>query len=317
MIAEALDYAHRRDIIHRDIKPANILLDLDMTPYIIDFGVATEGVHAIHTGQRIAGTPFYMSPEQIDCSSYLLDGRSDTFSLGVVLYELMTGALPFQAGTMEALKKQVTEASPAPPVQLNPAIPDRLERICLRALEKSPADRYETAGQLASALVDWLERPDDSFQIGDGRVRVTSGSTYLMSCPQCGFIIPPGSHCAVCEWSENAEGTGERGEVIARAFAARRRVHLRNLTISMALQLATGLGGLMTLGMWGVMMVVGPIIGIVLLGAMTAGAASLALLTAGVRKLLPVDLKCPACEVRLDELTFVDDHCPYCDSRLR
>lgn len=150
-IAEALDHAHSHALVHRDIKPANILLDRQGRPYLVDFGLAIQGDYS-GGSDRFAGTPAYMSPEQVRGEAHRIDGRSDIFSLGVVFYEMLTGQKPFRADTHKKLLQQITWESPSAPRRWDAAIPAELERICLRMLAKRAADRYATAAQLAEDL---------------------------------------------------------------------------------------------------------------------------------------------------------------------
>jgi serine/threonine-protein kinase len=151
-IADALDHAHRRGIVHRDIKPSNILMDEDGRPLLADFGIA----QAMGTGPRLTqsgasiGTPEYMSPEQ--SQGERVDGRSDIYSLGIVLYQMLTGRVPFQATTPVATLYQVVHEPPPPPRLLNPNIPPYLESIILRALAKQPEQRFASAKEMADAL---------------------------------------------------------------------------------------------------------------------------------------------------------------------
>jgi serine/threonine protein kinase len=138
--------------VHRDVKPANILLEIATgTPYVADFGLAIREEAALLNG-RVAGTPAYMSPEQVRGEGHRLDGRSDVFSLGVVLYELLTGTKPFRGSTMMEVFHQILSADPPSPRLFEDSIPSELERICLKALAKRSADRYATAGEMADDL---------------------------------------------------------------------------------------------------------------------------------------------------------------------
>jgi serine/threonine protein kinase len=156
-VALALAYAHQKRLIHRDIKPANILIENSSnTPFVADFGLAVREEDYLKQSV-IAGTPAYMSPEQIRGEGHRLDGRSDIFSLCVILYQMMTTKRPFRGNTMPETLHLVLTQEPQPPRELLATIAAELERICLKALSKRASDRYANAADFAEDLEQWLK----------------------------------------------------------------------------------------------------------------------------------------------------------------
>jgi serine/threonine protein kinase len=192
-IAGAIDYAHARGILHRDVKPSNILMNMEGTPVLGDFGLAKmlEGGPGLTQAGMIVGTPEYMSPEQ--CTGETLGPAADTYALGVVAYQMLTGQLPFKAETPAAvLHAQVNNQLP-PPRSINPELTPQVEGALLKALAKAPADRYKSASAMIKALADSTpgvvvpptplplqgeSRPSSPVPLqGEGRVGVPGGGT--------------------------------------------------------------------------------------------------------------------------------------------
>ena len=157
--ADALDYAHKHEVIHRDIKPANIMLLENDKIKVTDFGIAKAVSDSRTKSGVVLGTPNYMSPEQIN--GHDLDGRSDIFSLGVVFYELLTGQLPFGGSSLANLFYQITHGKHPSPRQFNPRVPKPVEQILDKTLGKSPDRRFGTAGELAKYLRILIEKMDE------------------------------------------------------------------------------------------------------------------------------------------------------------
>src|ERR1043165_9365739 len=160
ILARAVAYAHKQGILHRDLKPSNILIDADDEPHITDFGLAKR-LGPEHSGKTrtgtILGTPSYMSPEQARGKTNDRGPGADVYSLGAILYELITGRPPFRAETPLDTVMQVIEHDPVPPRLLNPKIDHDLETICLKCLEKHPNLRYESAEKLGEDLQRYLD----------------------------------------------------------------------------------------------------------------------------------------------------------------
>jgi serine/threonine protein kinase len=152
-VALALDYAHGKGIIHRDIKPSNILIAKEGLVKITDFGIAhiEDPASPLQTqAGEILGTPAYMSPEQV--LSRTVDGRSDLFSLGIILYEMTTGKRPFTGENLAAIFNAVTKTTPAEPKKINPSISKDLSQVIMKSLNKMPEQRFQTGKAFAEAL---------------------------------------------------------------------------------------------------------------------------------------------------------------------
>ena len=149
-VAKALDYIHSHGVVHRDLKPENIMVDSEDNIKLIDFGIAGhEGSRRLTFAKlsQVMGTPDYISPEQVKGKRG--DGRSDIYALGVMLYEMLTGKVPFQGPNAFAIMNDRLLNSPIPPRQIDPAISSELQEIIYRALERDPANRYATAHEMA------------------------------------------------------------------------------------------------------------------------------------------------------------------------
>ncbi len=163
-LAQALDYAHANAVVHRDIKPANIILTEAGQGKILDFGIARLAAGGLTRPGRFFGTPNYMAPEQV--TGLDVDGRADQFSLGVILYQLLTGEKPFAGESVTAISYQVVNVDPPPPSKLNPSLLPGFDRIVRKALAKGVSDRYARCGDLAedlaAAVAEWKGTADRS-----------------------------------------------------------------------------------------------------------------------------------------------------------
>ncbi len=154
-IADAVAYANQRGLVHRDLKPSNVLIDKEGVPHVTDFGLAVHEETQRLADRQSAGTPGYMAPEQVRGQNNLLDGRTDLWSLGVILYEMLTGRRPFVGVDQEEIFYRILHQEPKPLRQIRPETPPELEAICLRCLAKPIGQRYSTVADLARDLRRW------------------------------------------------------------------------------------------------------------------------------------------------------------------
>lgn len=164
-VAQALEYAHQKGIIHRDIKPSNIILTPDGQAKLTDFGIARiEDLTATQqtVAGEILGTPIYMSPEQ--SMGKTVDGRSDLYSLGVILYELAVGRRPFQGENLAVIFRAITQDTPAEPAVVDHSIPHALSDLIMKSLRKTPDERYQNGKEMGDALSACIKKETDFLQ---------------------------------------------------------------------------------------------------------------------------------------------------------
>ncbi|HEX7448957.1 MAG TPA: protein kinase [Pirellulales bacterium] len=234
-VAQALDYAHQSGVIHRDVKPSNILLDARGKPWVADFGLARveTGEELTMTGDLL-GTPRYMSPEQLLGQRGAVDHRTDIYSLGATLYELLTLRPAFSAPDRAELHRRIAVEPPRAPRKLHRSLPTELETIVLKALEKSPADRYRSAGELA----DDLQRFLDHRPIHARRSRVMAHAKSLWRRHQV-LVVAVLSTLLVASvvagalvWRQWKEAVGQHGLVLARDADLRQRLYAADMKLA-------------------------------------------------------------------------------------
>ena len=174
-VARAIHFAHQRGVLHRDLKPGNILLGTDGEPFVTDFGLALLVDHAgdLTRTQAVLGTPAYMSPEQALGAKREISTATDVYSLGAVLYEMLTGRPPFAAESPIELLRRLVDTEPTRPRSLQPLLDRDLEIVCLRCLEKSPSQRYPSALALSEDLERWLRHEPIAARPATPRERAT------------------------------------------------------------------------------------------------------------------------------------------------
>ncbi len=201
-LASALEYAHKNNVIHRDIKPPNIFLIGDNQPKLMDFGIArapnrvadefagtNDAPFTLYCKENLLGTPNYMSPEQAQCNQ--VDHRTDIYSLGAVMYEMLCGHRAFVAPDMDQLLEKIAHRAPKAPHEIDPEVPMGLSEIVMRAMSKRPEKRYQSAGEMALELKKFIltgkrmRQEDRRKQARDGSDR---RSVQMVDAPPAGFL---------------------------------------------------------------------------------------------------------------------------------
>ena len=235
-VCNALSYAHSRGIIHRDVKPDNILVSMDGRALLVDFGIAKaqdEALHLTSTGVRV-GSALYMAPEQIKVGGQKDDHRSDIYSLGVTLYEVLTGTPPFVAADAASIWRMHLEDDPVPPSEINPDLPSRYDEIVLKCLEKDPDRRYQTAAEVALALAEVVPPEPITVLFGVTPSEKPKGSVEeevaFLVCPSCGYAFQSDGEIITCPACGH-QFSGQQGRRLYQQRAISGEALLRELNL--------------------------------------------------------------------------------------
>ena len=234
-IASSINVAHESGLVHRDLKPDNILIDRKGQPWIVDFGLAVFEEDQSSLGGEVAGTPAYMAPEQLSGQANWLDGRADVWALGVILYKMLSGRLPFEATGFHELKKEVLNRHPKPLSQRSAELPKALDAVFNLCCAKKVTERYASARELVADLQQVLQTcdlPQEEIQIDttpDGQATIRSvvktintNNSFVGNFPQRSMRVPVGSvvtavavillaFCAYSFWPRGDSGSGSGG----------------------------------------------------------------------------------------------------------
>ncbi|HXP62687.1 MAG TPA: serine/threonine-protein kinase, partial [Dongiaceae bacterium] len=244
LIALAMEHAHQRGVLHRDLKPSNILLDVFDQPRVTDFGLAklVKYDSQLTVAGQVLGSPNYMAPEQAAGECPDSAPQADVYSLGAILYELLTGRPPFQGETIQSVLAQVQDAQPVLPRRLNPGVPVDLQTICLKCLQKEPARRYASAQALADDLACFLEsrpilaRPASSLE----RAWLWCRRRPLVAAMSAGLVAAVILGMAGIAWQWRQAEFHAQGEfrqrLIAELDGARMRLNLYAADVAVASQ---------------------------------------------------------------------------------
>jgi len=187
-IAEALAHAHERGFVHRDIKPQNILLDGEDRAHIADFGLAVSLSQMGPEDREVVGTAMYMAPEQVRGENHRIDARTDIWGVGIIMYRILTGRLPFPGSSAEDVAEAILYGTLTSLRQIDPSIPAELERVCLRCLCRQMSERYRSASDLADDLLQWLRQ-------NGGELSGSSRRRAVAIAPPDSRVIPRGLRC--------------------------------------------------------------------------------------------------------------------------